>query len=107
MLFDQIELLCVLFLVLIHDLVLVLKPLCEQHSFSCHERYKQAYCILQLYSFQVKMVNHYEDYTNFLDIQHLLQENIPYYYLHHNFYEVFVKLRQLFYPFKKPFTGSF
>ena len=60
MLFDQIELLCVLFLVLIHDLVLVLKPLCEQHSFSCHERYEQAYYILKFYSFQVKIVNHYE-----------------------------------------------
>ena len=61
MLFDQIELLCVLFLVLIHDLVFVLKLLCEQHSFSCHERYKQAYYILKFYSIQVKIVNHYED----------------------------------------------
>ena len=30
------------------------------------------------------MVNNYEDKINFLDIQHLLQENIPYYCFHHN-----------------------
>ena len=63
----------------------VLKPLCEQHSFSCHEPYKQAYYIFTFCSFQVKKVNHYEDKTNFLDIQHLPQKNIPYYYPHHIF----------------------
>ena len=41
MLFDSVELLCVVFLVLIHDLVFALKLICEQHNFSCHERFKQ------------------------------------------------------------------
>ena len=57
--------------------MLVLKLLREQHSFSCRERYKQAYYIFQFSVSLVKMVNHYADYEDFLDIQHLLQENIP------------------------------
>ena len=34
--------------------------------------------------FQVKTVNPYEDEIIFLDTQHLLKENIPYQYFHHN-----------------------
>ena len=57
--------------------MLVLRLLCEQHSFSCGKRYKQAYYIFQFSVFQVKMVNHYASYEEFLDIEDLLQENIP------------------------------
>ena len=52
--------LCTL-LVLVHDKMPILKLLCEQHSFSCHERYKEAYYTFYFCSFQVKMVNDYED----------------------------------------------
>ena len=41
--------------------MLVLKLLCEQHSFLYHERDKQAYYIFKFYLFEVKMVNHDED----------------------------------------------
>ena len=49
------------------------------------------------------MEDHHED---FLDIQHLLQEYIVYYYLHHNFYEVFIKFKHLFSQLK-PLAGKF
>ena len=57
--------------------MLVLRLLCEQHSFYCRKRYKQAYYIFQSSVFQVKIVNHYAGYEDFLDIKDLLQENIP------------------------------
>ena len=44
-LFYQIELLYTLFSKLIYDLMLVLKLLCEQHSFINHEDCIQVYCI--------------------------------------------------------------
>ena len=59
-----------------------LKLLWEQHSFLYHVCNKQAYYIFQFHFSQIKMVNHYAD---FLDIQHLLQEYIPYYYFYYNF----------------------
>ena len=64
------------FIYAIYDLALVLKPLCEQRSFSCHKSHKQAYYIFQFSFFQVKIINRYEDQIIFFDTQHLLQENI-------------------------------
>ena len=61
MIFDYIELLYVLVLVLIHDLMLALKHLCEQHIISYHTNCIQAYCIFQFLFFQLKMEDHYED----------------------------------------------
>ena len=49
-----------------------------------HESHKWAYYIFQFSFFQVKTVNPYEDETIFLDTQHLVKENIPYQYFHHN-----------------------
>ena len=60
-----------------HDLVLVLEPLCEQHSFSCHESHKQVCYIFKFSFFLVKTGDNYADYENFLDIKHRLQENVP------------------------------
>ena len=45
MLLDKTELLCELSLILVHDLVLVLMILCEQHSYLYHADFIQAYCI--------------------------------------------------------------
>ena len=53
--------------------MLVLKSLCEQHSFSYRKRYNQAYYIFQFPVFQVKMEYNYGNYKDFLDIQDLLQ----------------------------------
>ena len=65
--------------------MLVLKPLCEHHSFSYYKRYKQADYIFQFSVFQVKMENNYGNYKDFLNIQDLLQENIPYHCFNHTF----------------------
>ena len=98
----------------------VLKLLYAQHSFLCHMYYRQAYYSFKFYFFRVKMVNHYEDWLqlrlaqlpwmqfhwvqlrwiNFLDIPHLLQENIPYHCFIIIFYEALVKFIELVYPFK-------
>ena len=82
----------------------VLKLLCEQDSFLCLVCYKQADYTFNFLS-QVKMANHYENNKFFLDIQHLLQEYVLHYYLHHNFYEVFIKF--MFPSHSRSFTGSF
>ena len=42
------------------------------------------------------MVNHYEVYVIFQNIEHQLQENILYHFLHYSFYEIFIKLRSIF-----------
>ena len=73
--------------------MLVFKLLCAQYSCSCRKRYKQAYYIFQFSVFLVKMVNHYTDYEDFLEIQRLLQEYILYHYFHHIFYETLIRFK--------------
>ena len=46
------------------------------------------------------MVNHYKAPAIFQDIEHQLQENILHQFLHYSFFEIFTKLKSIFYPFK-------
>ena len=46
------------------------------------------------------MVNHYEAQVIFQDIEHQLLQNILYYFFIIAFYEIFIKLRSIFDPFK-------
>ena len=52
--FDEIELLCVLFSVLINDLMLALRFLCVQHILFYHKICKQAYCIFLIFILPAK-----------------------------------------------------
>ena len=65
------------------------------------------FMLFQFSFFQVKMVNHYEVYIIFQDIEHQLRESITFFII--VFYEIFLKLRSV--PLKiihsKLFTGSF
>ena len=63
----------------------VLKRLYAQYSFFYPAWYKQAYYTFRFSFLLVKMEDSYEDSTSLLDIQHLFQENIAYYYLQNNF----------------------
>ena len=42
----------------------------------------------------------YEFYVIFQGIEHQLHENILHHFLHYSFYEIFIKLRSIFYPLK-------
>ena len=44
-----------------------------------------SFSTFSMFIFQVKMINHAEGYSNFLCIEHQLQENILHHFLHHNF----------------------
>ena len=68
MIFDKIGLLYEPFLILVHDLRLVLMILCEQHSFFYHTNYIQASCIYQFPFFRVRMVNSHANHVNVWDI---------------------------------------
>ena len=43
---------------------------------------------------------YYEIQVTFQDIEHQLQENILYHFLHYSFYKIFIKLGSIFYPIK-------
>ena len=62
----QIDLPCAHLLVLIHDLVLVLKLLCEWHIFLCLLYYKQVFLLFLFFSL-VKIGSLYENQIIFLD----------------------------------------
>ena len=62
-----------------------LRFLCVQDSFLCQICYKQIYCIFQLFFFQLKMADIYENGINILDIWLLLLEYILIYCFCHNF----------------------
>ena len=65
MLLDKIGLLYEPYLILTHDLRIVLMILFEQHSFFYHTNCMQASCSYQFSFFQVRMVNPHGNHVNF------------------------------------------
>ena len=63
--------------------MLVLRVLYGQNNCFYYKDYKQVCWIFWFLFFLVKIVGNYEDYEVFKGIQHLLQEYIPYHFLHH------------------------
>ena len=57
--------------------------------------------------FWVKMVNHYEVYEMILDIEHQLQENVLYHYLHYSFFGKFLTRLSVTLTHLKPAKDNF
>ena len=56
--------------------------------------------VFQFSFFLVKERSHHEVHVILEDIEHQLQENILHHFLHYSFYEIFIKLRNIFNPLK-------
>ena len=59
-----------------------------------------SFSTISIFILSVKMVNHYEVYVIFQDINHQLLENILHHFFRQIFYEIFIKLSSIFYPLK-------
>ena len=61
----------------------------EQHILFHRASLLQTFHFFNVHSFKAKKVNHFEDYVNFWDMEHQLQENIFHHFLHYNFLSKF------------------
>ena len=65
--------------------MLVLNFLCKKYIHFYHASLQQAFQLFQSSFFQVKRINHCEGHVIFKDIEHQLEENILYHFLHYSF----------------------
>ena len=66
--------------------MLVLNFLCKKYIRFYHAGLQQAFQLFQSSLFQVKRINHCEGHVIFKDIEHQLEENILYHFLHYSFF---------------------
>ena len=79
--------------------MLVLNFLCKKYIHFYHASLQQAFQLFQSSFFQAERINHCEGHVIFKDIEHQIEENFLYHFLHYSFFiDIFLKFRRILHP---------